>query len=98
MGPQRPINRMAGRSSYHWIQNISSGWCPYNFVTRTSLRSTHFKGALIELSFSITIEGLISPCQRLQFHQQLKSLYQLQMQKKKLNQEELNQKRRVEEV
>ena len=98
MGPQRPINRMAGRSSYHWIQNISSGWSPYNFVTRTSRRSTHFKGALIELSFSITIEGLISPCQRLQFHQQLKSLYQLQMQKKKLNQEELNQKRRVEEV
>ena len=83
----------AGRSSYHWIQNINS-----SFITRISLRNTHFSCALIGLSFSITIGGLVSPCQQLQFHQQLKSLYQLQMQKKKLNQEELNQKRRVEEV
>ena len=94
MGPQRPISRMrAGRSSYHWIQNINS-----SFITRISLRNTHFRGALIGLSFSITIGGLVSPCQQLQSLQQLKSLYQLQMQKKKLNQEELNQKRRVEEV
>ena len=77
MGPQRPINRMGvGKSSYHWIQNISS-----SFITRISLRNTHFRGALIGLSFSITIGGLVSPCQWLQFHQ-LKSLYQLQMQKK----------------
>ena len=33
-GTQRPINRMgAGRSSYHWIQNISSSWSPYKTST-----------------------------------------------------------------
>ena len=88
MGPQRPISRMrAGRSFYHWIQNINS-----SFITRISLRNTHFRGALIGLSFSITIGGLVSPCQQLQFHQQLKSVYQLQMQKKKKK----TQSRRVE--
>ena len=93
MGPQRPINRMgADKSSYCWIQNISSSQSLCSFVTRISLRSTHFRGALTGLSFSITIVGLVSPCQQLQF-----SLSTTNM-KEKLNQEELNQKRKMEEV
>ena len=81
-----------GSSSYRQIQNISSSQSPCSFVTRISLHSTHFRGALIGLSFLITIEGLVSPYQQLQFSLSTTTA------KEKLNQEELNQKRRMEEV